>query len=32
MKEEAIDAVVTLRDELRAETIAELAPAGQGHQ
>jgi hypothetical protein len=28
MKEEAIDAVVTLRDELRAETIAELAPAG----
>jgi hypothetical protein len=27
MKEEAIDAVVTLRDELRAETIAELAPA-----
>lgn len=28
MKEEAIDAVVTLRDELRAETIAELARAG----
>lgn len=27
MKDEAIDAVVTLRDELRAETIAELAPA-----
>jgi hypothetical protein len=28
MKDEAIDAVVTLRDELRAETLAELAPAG----
>jgi hypothetical protein len=27
MKEEAIDAVVALRDELRAETLAELAPA-----
>ena len=27
MKDEAIDAVVTLRDELRAETLAELAPA-----
>jgi Domain of unknown function (DUF4129) len=28
MKEEAIDAVATLRDELRAEIVAELAPAG----
>jgi hypothetical protein len=28
MKDEAIDAVVTLRDELRAETLEELAPAG----
>jgi hypothetical protein len=27
MKDEAIDAVVTLRDELRAETLEELAPA-----
>jgi hypothetical protein len=28
MKEEAIDAVVALRDELRTETLAELAPGG----
>jgi Domain of unknown function (DUF4129) len=27
MKEEAIEAVVALRDELRTETLAELAPA-----
>lgn len=27
MKDEAIDAVISLRDELRAETLAELAPA-----
>jgi Domain of unknown function (DUF4129) len=27
MKDQAIDAVVTLRDELRAETVAELAPS-----
>ena len=27
MKDEAIDAVITLRDELRAETLEELAPA-----
>jgi hypothetical protein len=27
MKDEAIDAVATLRDELRAETVAELAPS-----
>jgi hypothetical protein len=31
MKEEAIDAVVSVRDELRAETAAEFAPAGAGH-
>jgi Domain of unknown function (DUF4129) len=30
MKEEAIDAVATLRDELRAEMVAELAPRDRG--
>ncbi len=31
MKEEAIDAVVTLRDELRAETVAEFAQLAEAH-